>query len=755
MQQDLRKRGLFIAMLVALALPVMVVGFNPLRVSAGSCAEDTNNLLKNGTMAPGVTTPLGVVSANWKGFAKGANKPIFENAPNEGWDPNGSQYIWRDLGEWDAGVWQKLTNLTPGQTYHFWMVWGQALHDMGGDNARATMMNRQIGVDPTGGKKVNSPNVIWSVPYYGTSGFNRPEWNLYFTATSNKATFFLRAQNKHLDGRNKVFFDTACLFPATGSPTSTPWTPTGVPATATPTFTPSLTPTPTLTPTLAPGVTVEDTSTSISYSGGWTTEADATASDGTFHSATGAVGSTVSLTYAFSGDYVTVRYVGNGDRGRAKVLIDGVSVGVIDQYAPTLIYNLSKTFSGLAPGAHTLKIKNNGGKNVSSTNSTITLDALEAPSVQAGLSGFKFAGDRPTRTPTPRSTPVKPKLIPFREALLAAPTPDDPSVIWDSRLPGLNVSLEPATVSAGSLYWKLIRADYHDPFQHSGDFGSDHNMYYVVTNENGARVAGQKVWQSWPDDAASTQTNSNGIADIPMWANYFPEQGPGPYSGYVDGLPSDVVRGMGLPANNHVSFILYFQKTVKGTSGQPTNTPTPTNTATATRTQTPTATNPPNTATHTPTNAPNTPTRTPTNVPASATPTATNTPGSAVQVDDTDTSIQYSAQWTNGTDAAAINGTFHVARGAKGAPVKLSYTFTGTEITVWYIGYSDRGKVKVMIDGVNMGQLDQYTSAVAYGQSRTYGELGEGTHTIKFKNKGKKNPGSSDSYISLDAFEIR
>lgn len=605
--------------LLALLLVVGVLAatlYVPSRVSAGSCAEDAGNLLRNGTMAPGAANPYGIVANKWKAFVVGSTVPHFENASNEGYDPNGSQYIWRDFDKWDAGIYQKVRTLTPGQTYHFWIVWGQALHDIAGNNARATLMNRQLGIDLTGGTNPTSPKVQWSVPYYGTSGFNRPEWHLTFTAVGTTATFFLRAQNGHTDGRNKVFFDTACLYPANGAPTSTPWSPTPPPPTATPTR------------TVIPGTRIDDTGTGIAYKGGWSQGSDPRAYNGTYHYGRGAVGKPVALTYHFTGDRVTIWYIGYKNRGRARVLIDGVRVGAIDQYTPGVAFNLSKTFANLSPGVHTLKLKNAGAKNANATDSYIVLDALEF-SGGATTNSVKAVSERLTATPAATRTPTRlpPRLIPFQLAAPPAPTPDDPSVIWDPRLPGLNVYLETAAVTPGTLYWKLIRADYHDPFQHGGDFGGDHNLYYVVTDANGTRLPNQKVWQSWPEDSVSALTNAKGIADVPMWANYFPENGPGPYSGYMDSLPSDVVRGMGLPANNHVSFVLYFQKTVKGANGNPTATRTETPSASPTRTRTPAPTHTP-TATKPPPTEPPAPTATWTRAPAN---TATP-PGAACKM---------------------------------------------------------------------------------------------------------------------------
>ncbi|MCC7164946.1 MAG: hypothetical protein IT331_20785 [Anaerolineae bacterium] len=710
-----------LAALLLAAFVIATFGYilkNPSRVSAGSCAEDSANLLQNGTMAPGAPNALGVVSHEWHGFALGDTVPHFENAENEGWDPNGSQYIWRDFDAWDAGLYQRRENLAPGQRYHYWMVWGQSLHDMAGDNARSTLINRQIGVDLTGGTDPTSPNVQWSVPYYGGGGFNRPEWHLYFTATSNIATFFIRAQNGHTDGRNKVFFDTICLYPAEGNaPTATN------------------TPTPTAT-TAPPTGVIEDTDTGIRYIRDWLQSNDPTASNGTFHSARGAKGAAVALKYNFTGTSVTVFYIADPNHGKARVVIDGVKMGKIDQYSPTRLNNLSQTFSGLAPGPHLIKIRNAGAKNANALDTVIVLDKLEIGNESAVVSAVKNVSQRMTATPNaaPTRTPTRaaPRLIPFKKANPAADPPADPDVIWDPRLPGLNVYLVPANVSNGTLYWKLIRADYHDPFQHGGDFGSDHTMYYVITDENGSRVPGQKVWQAWPDDSTSAFTKENGIADIPMWANYFPSNGPGPYDGYVDGLPSDMVRGMGLPANNHVSFIMYFQKMVKGG-----NVYTATPTATATDTPTATPTDPP--------------------APPTFTPTATETPtqASATIIDDSSGDILYKGDWSMHYDEQTVNTTVHSGRGVKGAPVVSIIRLTGTEITIRFVGAPNHGKVRIKLDGVKRGKLDQYRSEVTYNLTHTFSGLAPGEHVLKLRSAGGKNKMASDSTITLDALEYR
>ena len=272
--------------------------------------------------------------------------------------------------------------------------------------------------------------------------------------------------------------------------------------------------------------------------------------------------------------------------------------------------------------------------------SGVLLLSLILVSPSSGASGAKSL---PTSTPFAKQT-----VAPL--AAQGAPLPTDPSVIWDPRLQTYQVYLVPANVAPGTWYWKLVRADFNDTNEHCGDYSPDHDIFYVLTNEANGRVVNQTVWQGWPDGQASAQSDSRGIGDIAMWANYYPSQGPGPYRAWVDGLPSDTVNGMGLPADHHVSFVLYFQRTQAsaippatstptGLWSSPTPSPTPvpsctlsatvtptSNAATPTATWTPVSTvvapTPTNTSTATPTN---TSTPTPTNT-STPTPTNTSTP---------------------------------------------------------------------------------------------------------------------------------
>lgn len=114
--------------------------------------------------------------------------------------------------------------------------------------------------------------------------------------------------------------------------------------------------------------------------------------------------------------------------------------------------------------------------------------------------------------------------------------------------------------STATPRWQLVDFKY----ENENESGGRHNLYFTVVDENGAPLSGVKVWQEWPDGRAS-ETTRNGIADFGLYGGpFYPDQGQvGAYSGYVaDRSQSDVVTGMGLPANRHVNYLLTFQRVV-------------------------------------------------------------------------------------------------------------------------------------------------------------------------------------------------
>lgn len=167
---------------------------------------------------------------------------------------------------------------------------------------------------------------------------------------------------------------------------------------------------------------------------------------------------------------------------------------------------------------------------------------------------------------TPQSTPhPAPPLADVQVNTRQGQAPRPPrapgvSSPLDPRLAALNVRVEFANVRPGEPYWKLLRAEYQDPAQASGN----HHMLYLLLDENGKPILVQRVYQGLADIHADSFTDAFGRAKIPMWENYNPDLGEmGPYSAWVAGLPSDKVIGLGMPNGMAVNFVLTWQKSVK------------------------------------------------------------------------------------------------------------------------------------------------------------------------------------------------
>ncbi len=109
--------------------------------------------------------------------------------------------------------------------------------------------------------------------------------------------------------------------------------------------------------------------------------------------------------------------------------------------------------------------------------------------------------------------------------------------------------------------WECLEVKYNDP----SEAQNDRNIYVTVLDADGTPSIGTKVWLDTgvPEDRSFQVTKANGACDFPQTedSNFAPSRGErGPYSVYVDGLPSDAVTGMGLPLKQHVRYFLKFRR---------------------------------------------------------------------------------------------------------------------------------------------------------------------------------------------------
>ncbi len=117
------------------------------------------------------------VAAGWHRFNSGAVAPAwlwsevyaFQSCMGDGvWEecigapPLDCQFI-AGLDPYDAGIYQRVTGLTPGVGYGFNMVM-LTIYESAGEPRADGKMFKQIGMDPTGGIDPLAPTVVWTEP---------------------------------------------------------------------------------------------------------------------------------------------------------------------------------------------------------------------------------------------------------------------------------------------------------------------------------------------------------------------------------------------------------------------------------------------------------------------------------------------------------------------------------------------------------------------------------------------------------------
>ena len=179
----------------------------------------------------------------------------------------------------------------------------------------------------------------------------------------------------------------------------------------------------------------------------------------------------------------------------------------------------------------------------------------------------------PTPTPLPTATPVSPTPVPvFVQQVQAAPqaepevqaasVPAAPPRAWDGRLSQLGMNVADAAVSSGQPYWRLIEAKW----ENKEEAGGRHHIFVEVLDEGGNRIVGAPITIFWGGGSASGATEDKSPPDYAY--NYPMYRAGNSYNAKIEGLPSDVMQGMGLgtpeePAFDiHTNVKLIFQRTV-------------------------------------------------------------------------------------------------------------------------------------------------------------------------------------------------
>lgn len=129
-------------------------------------------------------------------------------------------------------------------------------------------------------------------------------------------------------------------------------------------------------------------------------------------------------------------------------------------------------------------------------------------------------------------------------------------VLWDPRLDQLGIKLTKAQTQPGQTVFRLVSARYQDENESQGL----HHVFVEVVDENGQRIVGQTVILAWGTEQAKLVTENKPVPEYAANAGLYGYLPDSQYRVYVDGAPSDVVEGLGLPGKHHVSYWLTFQR---------------------------------------------------------------------------------------------------------------------------------------------------------------------------------------------------
>jgi len=182
---------------------------------------------------------------------------------------------------------------------------------------------------------------------------------------------------------------------------------------------------------------------------------------------------------------------------------------------------------------------------------------------------------RPTATPTATATlsvtaTATATTIGGADALSVAITHTMTPEIWDSRLITLEVTVAPAVLPIGQPFWRLIEGRWLDEAESNGL----HHVFIEVVDQHKQRYLNPPptVRMIWTTGVCERQIDN----DNPYWVGdraygaHCPMYNAGKvYQIKVDGLPSDVVKNVGLGAlgeqrtwDIRTSFLFVFQYTI-------------------------------------------------------------------------------------------------------------------------------------------------------------------------------------------------
>ena len=121
--------------------------------------------------------------------------------------------------------------------------------------------------------------------------------------------------------------------------------------------------------------------------------------------------------------------------------------------------------------------------------------------------------------------------------------------------------------------------------------------------------------------------------------------------------------------------------------------------------------------------------------------------------EETDSHLSWLGLWQIGTGPALSEGSYRYVNESHAG---LLIEFQGTQIRLICAENSGMGKAELTLDNGSSVYVDLYKSQLSCQETVwTSGVLTNGTHTLLIGWTGLKNPASTDTFINIDAVEVK
>lgn len=464
--------------------------------------------------------------------------------------------------------------------------------------------------------------------------------------------------------------------------------------------------------------TYEEDSSSIEYTGKWTSLRSMASSGWAIRYASG--GSSASLT--FTGDSVTWYTWKSANAGVTEVFIDGVSKAIVDNYSSRVENKVvGYSESGLGSGTHTIQIVSTGTANPASGGTLIHLDSFvvtgqgEATPPPAPEPDTPEPSPQPTEEPAPEPSPsVEPETTP------------EPIDEGDQAVDAVGVGTyeESSEAITYSGRWTTLSS--------RGSSGGAIRYATSTASASLTFVGDEITWYTWKSPSAGrVQVSVDGVvkATIDNYSSTTTTMVTYTASGLGAGVHTVQISSTGTANPSSSGKIIHLDAFVVADSGN---------------------SNPPPTSDPEPSPAPE-PSADPEPEPEPSPDPEPDAGVTAGTYEESSSAITFTGNWARLTSAGSSGGAMVYAS----ASASASLTFSGPTIT-WYTWKSpNAGKVQVYLDGVLKATVDNYASSTATKiRGFTARDLSSGPHTITIKSSGTANSASSGKMTHFDSFVV-